>query len=225
MKKTLFYILLFSTIFSTTAQNTGKNTLGTWYEITTSNRISNKFSISGSLTSWNYKFLENQHIVLGIVGINYHLNKNISFGLNYGNGSIDTSFEETGSPYLKENRIIEQIYIKYKVNKFALSHRFRIEQRFIEYESFNKLKNRIRYRFKSTYPLNKTLSITIYDEIHYHIIKGLDFHQNRAYLGLGTKVNKNMNLQFGYVRHTYKTKSFNRLSFQLNLKFDFRKKS
>lgn len=225
MKKTLIYILFFLTLSQLTAQNTGENTLGTWYEITASNRISDKFSISGSLTNWNYQFLENQHIVLAIVGLNYHINKNVSVGLNYANGSIDTSFEETNTPYLKENRIIEQLFVKHKVNKFSLSHRFRVEQRFLEYETFDTLKNRIRYRFKSIYPLNKNLSLTFYDEIHYHLDNGAEFHQNRAYLGFGTKINKNMSLELGYAKHTYKTKSFDRLSLQLNLKFDFRKKN
>ena len=223
MKIKLLALLIFFSAININAQNTGEKSLGSWFEITSSNKISDKFSISGSLTNWNYKMLDNQHLLLGIVGLNYNLNKAVSVGIGYGYGSIDTTFEETGAPYLIENRLLEQIYAKHKVNKFSLSHRLRLEQRFLEYATEYKLKNRIRYRFKVSYPINKTLSITFYDEIHYHLIDGFDFHQNRAYAGLGYKLNKNMNLQFGYARHTYKTKSFDRLSLQLNLKFDFRK--
>ncbi|KGL61096.1 MULTISPECIES: DUF2490 domain-containing protein [unclassified Polaribacter] len=225
MKTRIFYILLFISIIRLHAQSTnkGENSLGTWYAVTTASKVSDKFSISGSLTNWNYKIVDNQHLLLAIIGLNYKVNNAVSFGIGYGYGSIDTSFEETGDPYIIENRTIEQISVKYKVYKFSLSHRFKLEQRFIEYETQYKFKNRIRYRFKSSFPINKRLSITFYDEIHYHLINGLDFHQNRAYAGLGVKINKNMNFQFGYARHSYKTKSFNRLSAQLNLKFDFRK--
>lgn len=223
MKNRLVYILLLFTIIKINAQNTGGNTLGSWFEITSSNKISDKFTISGSLTNWNYEILDNQHLLLGIIGLNYTINKAVSVGVGYGYGSIDTTFEETSTPYLIENRILEQINVKHKVNTFSLSHRFRLEQRFIEYATAYKLKNRIRYRFKSSFPINKRVSISIYDEIHYHLMNGLDFHQNRAYAGLGVKINKNMNVQFGYARHSYKTKSFNRLSLQLHLKFDFRK--
>lgn len=206
------------------AQTKSYKSFGSWYEVTASGKISDKFSISSSITNWNYKALENQHLLLGIVGLNYSISNAISAGIGVGYGSIDTTFEETANPYLIENRTLEQISAKHKVNKLSLSHRFRLEQRFIEYETEYKFKNRIRYRFKGSYPINKTLSISFYDEIHYHLINGFDFQQNRAYAGLGVKVNKNMNLQFGYAKHSFKTKSYNRFSVQLNLKFDFRKK-
>lgn len=223
MKTKLLYILLLFTIIKINAQNIGENTLGTWFEVTSSNKISDKFTINGSLTNWNYKILDNQHLLLGTIGLNYTINKAVSIGVGYAYGSIDPTFEETSTPYLIENRTFEQIILKHKINKFSLSHRFRLEQRFLEYATEYKLNNRIRYRFKSSFPINKRISISIYDEIHYHLINGLDFHQNRAYAGLGVIINKNMNLQFGYARHSFKNKNFNRLSLQLNLKFDFRK--
>ena len=207
--------------FISYSQDTGESTLGTWYEITSSNRISDKISISGSLTNWNYEMFDNQHLLLGIIGVNYHLNKNVTLGVGYANGSIDTTFEDTDTPYIKENRSLEQISIKHKSNKIGWSHRFRLEQRFLEYPTEDKLKHRIRYRFKGSLPINKILFITVYDEIHFNLNE-FDFHQNRAYLGLGAKLNGNINVETGYARHAFKTKSFNRISLQLNLKFDFR---
>ena len=223
MKKNLLIIItcLFIT-FNSNSQDTGESTLGTWYEITLSNRISDKISISGSLTNWNYEMLDNQQLVLGIVGVNYHINKNVSAGIGYSNGSIDPTFEDTNSPYIQEHRILEQISIKHKSNSIVWSHRFRLEQRFLEYPTEDILKHRLRYRFKGSIPINKTLFIAVYDEIHFNLNE-FDFNQNRVYVGLGTYVNKNINVQAGYARHSFKTKSFNRLSLQLNLKFDFRK--
>ena len=215
-------MLLLST-FNLSAQNTGESELGSWYEITSSNRISDKFSISGSLTNWNYKLpAERSHLLLGIIGLNYHLNKNVTVGIGYAKGDIDTSFEVNDVPNIAENRILEQISIKHKSNKIGWSHRFRLEQRFLEYPTEDLLKHRIRYRFKGSIPINKTLFISAYDEIHFNLNE-FDFHQNRVYGGLGAKVNKNINVQLGYARHSFKTKSFNRLSLQVNLKYDFRK--
>ncbi len=221
----IYFYLLIALLLQThiSAQNTGKSELGSWYEITSSNRISDKLSISGSFTNWNYQLpAEKAHLLLGIVGLNYHINKNVVVGIGYANGGIDTSFEENEIPNIKENRILEQIVLKHKSNNIGLSHRFRLEQRFLEYSTEDLVKHRLRYRFKASVPINKTLFIVAYDEIHF-TLNEFDFNQNRAYAGLGAKLNKNINVQLGYARHSFKTKSFNRLSLQVNLKYDFRK--
>ena len=217
---TAFICLLIT--FNTFSQNTGEDELGSWYELTSSNRISDKISISASVTNWNYELSSNHHLLLGIIGLNYHIKKNITARIGYGNANIDTSFEYNDIPNNKENRILEEISIKHKSNNIAWSHRFRLEQRFLEYPTENILKHRLRYRFKGSLPINKTLFITVYDEILFNLNE-FDFHQNRAYAALGAKLNKNINIQLGYARHSFKTKSFNRLSLQVNLKYDFRK--
>ncbi len=217
---TAFICLLIT--FNTFSQNTGEDELGSWYELTSSNRISDKISISASVTNWNYELSSNHHLLLGIIGLNYHIKKNITARIGYGNANIDTSFEYNDIPNNKENRILEEISIKHKSNNIAWSHRFRLEQRFLEYPTENILKHRLRYRFKGSLPINKTLFITVYDEIHFNLNE-FDFNQNRVYAALGAKLNKNINVQLGYARHSFKTKSFNRLSLQVNLKYDFRK--
>ena len=219
----LLIVLLFQTHIS--AQNTGESELGSWCEITSSNKISDKLSISGSFTNWNYELpADKTHLLLGIIGLNYHINKNVVLGVGYAKGDIDISFEDNNIPNIKENRILEQIVIKHKSNNIGFSHRFRLEQRFLEYPTEDFVKHRLRYRFKGSIPINRTIFIAIYDEIHF-VLNEFDFHQNRAYAALGTKLNKNINVQLGYARHSFKTKSFNRLSLQINLKYDFRKES
>ena len=224
MKSTL-HILLITLLFHIylSAQNTGESELGSFYEISLSNRISDKLSISGFFTNWNYELsTENPQLILGIVGLNYHINKNVTVGIGYANGVIDTSFEINDVPNISENRILEQIVLKHKLNSIGLSHRFKLEQRFLEFPTENILKHRIRYRFKSNIPINKTLFISIYDEIHFNLNE-FDFQQNRVYAGLGGNLNKNINVQLGYLRHSFKTNNFNRISLQVNFNYDFRK--
>lgn len=225
MKNSLYLVIFVLLIqFRSNAQNTGENQLGAWYEMTSSNRISEKLSISGSFTNWDYELPVNkEHLLLGIIGLNYHFDKKVSVGIGYGYGDIDSSFEINDIPHTIEHRIIEQLAISHKLNSIGVAQRFRLEQRFLEFPSDNLLKLRIRYRFKVKIPLNETLFISTYDEVHFYL-NAFDFQQNRAYLGLGFNLNKSINFDFGYARHSFKTKSFNRLSLQLNLKFDFRKK-
>ena len=224
--KTNLFILPFTLLFQYLifAQNLGETTWGSWYEITSSNRITNALSLSGSYTNWNYELLKkNTHLHLGIVGINYHFNKNVSVGVGYAYGDIDTSFEINNTPDILEHRILEQIVLKHKLFNLNWSHRFKLEQRFLEYPTEDILKHRLRYRLKGKQPLNKTLFLSFYDEIHFNLNE-FDFQQNRAYLGLGINIDKHTNIDLGYARHSFKTKSFHRLSVQLNLKYDFRNK-
>ena len=223
MKNTL-YILLFSLLFQTLlyAQNIGEYKLGSWYEVTSSNKINDKLSLSGSFTNWSYELpAQKAHLNLGIIGLNYHITPKLSVGLCYAYGTIDSSFEVNDIPHTKEHRIIEQLIFNHKLNAIQFSQRLRLEQRFLEYPPENQLIYRTRYRFKIKIPLNNTLFISTYDEIHFNLTE-FDFQQNRAFMGLGIFITKNINTELGYARHSFKTKSYNRLSLQLNLKWDFR---
>ena len=85
------------------AQESGEKELGNWYEITTSNRISDKISISGSITNWNYEFsTNNRQLVLGLIGVNYHLSKKVRVGLMVGRAEIDTNFGDVDLPNIQE---------------------------------------------------------------------------------------------------------------------------
>lgn len=204
------------------AQDNGENHLGTWFEITSFNRISDKFSISGSVTNWNFEMSKTPQLYLGLINSNYHFSNNVFVSLGYGNGYIDTSFENFEFPDIKEHRIMQQILAKHKSKNIGWSHRLRFEQRFFKYTQESATKHRLRYRFKGVFPINESWFFCAYDEIHF-VLNPFDFHQNRVYGALGYKINKNINAQFGYARHSFKTKSYNRLSFQLNLKYDLRK--
>ena len=226
MKNFFLFTFIFSiSIFESFTQNSGESYLGTWYEITSSNRISEAFSISGSFTNWNYQFSTNNHqLLLGLIYGNYHFNKKTSIGLGYGLGNIDIYFDDNDIPNIDENRTFEQVVYKHNSQTIFWAHRFRLEQRFLEYPDESITKHRIRYRFKGNMPLNNKFSITLYDEIHFNLNE-FDFQQNRVFTGVRYKFNKTVNAELGYARHSFKTRSFNRLSIQLNLKTDFRKEN
>ena len=221
MKKKILLILLVIP-FITTAQDTGEKRLGSWYDIISVNKITDKISINGSYTNWNYTLTENQHLSLGLIGVYYKLNNNVSVGVLYGRASIDSKYE-SGNTMTKENRIAEQLSIKHGVNNIKWSHRFRLEHRFFSYaNSDDKLVHRIRYKFSGKLPITKKLYANIYDEIHFNLNE-FDFNQNRIYGGFGTNINDNLSLDLGYVRHSFKTKSYHRLAFKLKISLDFRK--
>ncbi|MCX8211893.1 MAG: DUF2490 domain-containing protein [Lewinella sp.] len=130
----------------------------------------------------------------------------------YGEQPISTKFAE--------HRLFEQLVLTGGAGRFGFNHRYRLEQRWLENATINDLgervtdgfrfKNRARYRFLVTYPLSKprmedgTVFLAAYDEIFLGfgngIVKNI-LDQNRLYLALGYRVNKNFNAQLGYLNH------------------------
>ena len=60
------------------------------------------------------------------------------------------------------------------------------------------------------------LFISLYDEIFLNISNN-PFDQNRLFTALGYQVNKQMNIQVGYLRHRAGSLNFNRLQFAVFL--------
>jgi len=118
-----------------------------------------------------------------------------------------------------EHRIWEQVTYKHKVSRFNISHRIRLEQRYIQVHSnsngeiinhgYDMHTNRLRYRFLSNIPLNrdkmeaKTIYACVYDEIFMSWGKPVTYHepdQNRIFAGLGYQINSKVSFQTGFFR-------------------------
>lgn len=127
-----------------------------------------------------------------------------------------------------EQRIWEQLTLKHDpINRFHFDSRFRLEQRWIASvknvgtdlspsysryddpsEGYWKYRQRARYRFRVQVPLTKsemkdnTLFFVAADEIFVNFGKNVPaniFDQNRLYLALGWRFNKDTNIQMGYM--------------------------
>lgn len=222
MRRLKLLLLLVSCVGYVHAQNTGESKLGTWLEVTASNRLSDKLNLSASYTNWDYDGFKNYQLHLGLIGLGYRFNSKFTAGIGYGYGNIETIFENNGIPSVNEHRLFEFATFNHTYKNFSWSHRLKLEHRFLERPTEDVLIHRVRYRLKGSIPINKSLFVSVYDEIHFNL-NPFDFQQNRAFGGLGYRFNNNINAIVGYARHSFKTKSFNRLSFQLNFKYDFRK--
>jgi Protein of unknown function (DUF2490) len=112
-----------------------------------------------------------------------------------------------------EHRLFEQVLLKQSLSKLSISHRFRIEQRFIgrvkagthrEIEDWL-FSNRFRYMLKLQYPFSKNFYGWCGDELMLNAGKTVGvniFDQNRIHLNLGYKVNNKMAVELGYINQT-----------------------
>jgi hypothetical protein len=126
---------------------------------------------------------------------------------------------------LTEHRIWEQYVYKHKVKTIIGSHRFRLEQRFIERRGLEDLfAQRFRYFFRFIVPLQQDianfekglftaiqnevfLNIQNKDQLNTHL-----FDQNRAYLAAGYRFSTKLDMELGYLNQSSKGRIINTLN-------------
>jgi len=208
---------------NTDAQETAENKLGSWYMYSGSHKISNKISLKSAVQIRTYEPIRNFNILFLSTGASYSINKNLSAGFNYAYQNW-SSFESNDDPNINEHRFIEQISLISLVGKSSLGNRLRLENRFLDNNFSEETQHRLRYRFQARFSLNKKLFLNFYDELFYDL-KGFKYQQNRLYGALGIKAAENYSFQLGYMKHSFKTRAFDRLQIGIAIKTDWRKKN
>ncbi len=155
------------------------------------------------------------------IGVNYKLNDHITVHAGYAWAETfpygDEPIASAGT--FPEHRIYEQITFRQPLKKWTVSHRFRIEQRWLgrikpnsgddrEIEGWIFL-HRFRYQFRSVIPLasrnTKQPYLVAADEIFIGAGKNVGiniFDQNRVFLLLGYKFNDKLSVEAGYFNQT-----------------------
>jgi hypothetical protein len=150
-------------------------------------------------------------------GVTYYINDKSEATLGY---LLNVTFNRnlgTADNSLTEHRIWEQYIYKQKISTISLSHRFRLEQRFIEANALNNIfAQRFRYFVRFILPLEKNklkfeegAFIALQNEVFLNIqnkdeLNRKVFDQNRAYLALGYRFSKKVDLEAGYMNQAIK---------------------
>ncbi|MFH6604298.1 DUF2490 domain-containing protein [Maribacter algicola] len=222
MNRLLLTLMLFNVLFAT-AQESGENKLGSWHMYFGTNRVSEKLSIHTEAQARYYEQLKNFNQLLLRSGLNYHINPNAIATFGYGFIVTDGTYEKIpGETESKEHRIFEQFILKNKVNKVAFEHRYRLEQRFLDFGDRTDTQHRARYRLQVTVPLAKAVFLNFYDEIFINLQNEV-FGQNRLYGAIGFHVFKNTSLQLGYLKNHFSSAHFDRLQIGVFINTDLRK--
>lgn len=151
-------------------------------------------------------------------GLNVHLSKKLTVTAGYAfiqNRRVSGNV----SGYAPEHRIWQQLLYNHKLNNNLLSHRLRLEQRFIPVTVVqdNEIKkdgsvyaNRLRYFIRDVIPFHKQekfskgLFAALQNEVFVNIgntknVNGKFFDQNRLYLAMGYRVKSSFDIEAGYM--------------------------
>ncbi len=134
--------------------------------------------------------------------------------LGFGYAEVETfpygDFPIANAGRFPEHRLFEQLILKQKITDFSITHRFRIEQRWLgriksgtsrEIEEWFFL-HRFRYLLKVQKTIHKNLYGWVGDEVFIGAGKNLGvniFDQNRIHLNLGYKLSNKINIELGYI--------------------------
>ena len=199
----------------TLLSQTKEDELGSWWMFFGTHHLNEKYSIHYETQLRHYEIGANFFQLLPRVGLNYKIDDNSMVTAGYAwiptQPVLGEGFE---GDLVTENRIWQQFILRNKIKNINFRHRYRLEQRWVKQNNFTDYKNRVRYMLSAKVPLSKNenspLFLFIYDEVFLHI-DGNPFNQNRLYAALGYTVNKNMNIQAGYLRHRNGDLNLNRL--------------
>lgn len=232
MKKILLAAVLsiFTTLLhaQTINQNTG------WFMFLNSTKFNDKWGMHFDLQVRSEDNWNRVRNILVRPGLTYYINKNSNATLGYlytptllatKISYIDAAGNSFAKGSLTEHRIWQQyIYNHQPWKGAALSHRLRLEQRFIERQTDDLFSQRFRYFFRLIQPLQKQegaftkgVFAALQNELFLNIqnkdqLNGSLFDQNRAYLAVGYRVSKAFDVEAGYLNQTIKGASRNTMN-------------
>ncbi len=207
----LFFVLI---SWTAAAQNRERQNhqIG-WLTTVVTPALTDKISLHAEYQWRREDWLDNWQQSLLRVGLSYKVHPQVTLQAGYGwiltypYGDITLAAIPRTYP---EHRLYEQVVVSTPVGKATLSHRFRLEQRWVgRYihveqrapDSWVYL-NRIRYMPRLDVPLRKKLYAAGYDELFIGFGKNVGeniFDQNRAGLLLGYKFNQVFRAEAGYL--------------------------
>jgi len=216
MKKILFIILIITNCKSTIAQNRETvNQFHSWWMYFGNHRIAEKWSLHTEYQFRRADFAAEWQQSLTRIGLDYLMNENMTLTAGYGFIRTFPYGEQPLPETFDEHRIWQTLTINQPGKWANLSHRYRLEQRWLERFSTDELGgymylNRIRYRIliNKAIKLNNeptkwfaTLSNEVFIGFGKNVAKNV-VDQNRLAITLGYKFKQNTNLQIGYMNQT-----------------------
>lgn len=246
MIRSLFLTLIFVTslVHKTKAQREVASQSIQWFALASNIKVSKQISIIGEGQFRYVNGFEPMQFQFR-TGVDVLLNKYFSIiPLGYAYVWNPIYGKQPATFANNEHRIFEHLQFKHEAGRFNFNHRLQLEQRFIQayenvngetiYNGYDFFLNRLRYRLAVTIPFNQpgmepgAFYASLYNEIFWDFGKSAiykDPDQNRAFAGVGYKVNTMVSFQAGFLYQIFiklsGTKQENNTGFQMQLTYDF----
>lgn len=192
------------------------NTVG-WLVYEGNHKLSEKWQLHSELQWRRVRLVRDPQQLLARLGTIFQLTNRVSFGngytffVTYPYGDYPTADQGRNQP---EHRLYEDVQVKDQLGRLALTHRGRLEQRWLGQINEDKrvgsweFQNRVRYQLNAQFPLvGPTLDshepyLVAFDEVFLSFGRNVGnnvFNQNRLAGGVGYQVSNNFRLELEYL--------------------------
>lgn len=170
--------------------------------------LSNKWNLQTEIDNRRFFIPDKQQTFLVRLQLQYHLSDKLllSSGIAYFLQNQDLG--EFGNLQVPEIRPHQELNIRQAFRKINITHRYKIEERFIRKINDRDLSDGFRFNFRFRYQLGidfliaTKLKLRFFDEILLNAGKSIQyniFDQNRIYAGVLYELNKNLSVEAGYM--------------------------
>ncbi|WP_306353050.1 DUF2490 domain-containing protein [Flavobacterium sp. '19STA2R22 D10 B1'] len=221
----ILLLLLFSAFsFQSYAQ---QDNLNNWFQYTMSAKLSPKWSVTALSQYRSYDLVQDSRLFL----VATYLERTFENGITPGAGYMFLVLEPYNSVSEKriryENRAFQQLSLKSNIGRVSISHRYRVEERFLTNPDDFVL--RLRYLISLRIPFNgenkKDLFYGIFkNEIRMNVVKEEQFDSNRITAGIGIHLSKRSAIEVSFVNQLNPDDTSNYTLFSYRNTFDFSKK-
>lgn len=207
-KYLLIIVALFAMNFKTTAQTVNQN--AGWLFLMNSTKFNDKWGMHFDFQVRTQDAWDGVRHILIRPGLTYFINKSSDVTVGYLYTPTFLRLDGAADNTLTEHRIWEQYIYKHKFSSINVSHRFRLEQRFVE----DQFSQRGRYFVRFMAPLQKVDGSfdegffgALQNEVFLNVqnkdqVNGSLFDQNRAYGALGYRFSPKVDVEAGYMNQS-----------------------
>ncbi|MEX0313230.1 MAG: DUF2490 domain-containing protein [Allomuricauda sp.] len=222
--KRLSFIALAILNLAATAQSYDEHDSGSWLEFYGDNKIHERWSIPLSGILHHHDLFEMHDFSFLRTGISYRLNPRLTVtgGIAFVNSKdYDESFRSSS---IQQYWLYEEFSIKNKFRRNTLSHRWRLENRWINEPNKTYFRNRIRYRLQFSRPLYGKTFVKTFNEVFFNLNGPSFFNQNRFYLGIGQILTPTFKVDVGYLKTHFTKRKYGTFRMGLAYTIDFTRK-
>ncbi|HRE52290.1 MAG TPA: DUF2490 domain-containing protein [Flavitalea sp.] len=208
-------VLIILISFATSKSQTVNQDMG-WFMFVNNTKFSDKWGMALDVQVRSEAEWRGVRNLLFRPAITYFTGKNTNLSLGY-LYTIMYLGDDAVKESLTENRIFQQFVANHKLSSVFVSHRFRLEQRFIETEDDNIFAQRFRYFFRLIQPLRKEQDgftggpfIAFQNEAFLNVqnkerMNNRLFDQNRIYGAFGYRLSPKLDVEMGYLNQYAKS--------------------
>lgn len=199
---------------SVQSQENSKDAIGSWMVFSMDNQLSERWSIPiiGILSYENWA----EQTEFGFIrtGISHNTNPNLELTMGFAYVDSQPLDHHEFETLTTQFWLYEEVTVKTGIH---FKHRLRLENRWINKPTENLFNLRFRYRLEFKQKLTSTLFLKCTNEPFFNF-EGLHIDQNRFFLGVESKIAKDLSMEVGYFKTHVGKDNFDRIRVVLHLR-------